>query len=151
MSFKKSDFASMGGIVVGAISVIQSFIIGSHATGSHVTNSTYGGDAYTGIQNAAAAGARNAEITNDILVQGFSAILLVLGLALICYFVMKLLASIEGREPEKHEAKPQDESIAPSSTAAEDAVLTEEWECGCGTKSLGAFCPKCGAAKPANE
>ena len=44
---------------------------------------TYGGDAYTGIQNAAAVTSLNVKKLADIVQYGFGSVLLVMGLALI--------------------------------------------------------------------
>ena len=54
-------------IIIGALSIfLGSDILGMN-TGNHVGNQEYGGDAYTGIQNAAAQTANNIQYLNRSL------------------------------------------------------------------------------------
>ena len=84
----------------------------SSDTGTRTGYKSYGGDAYTGIQQAAADTARNVKTQSEIIISGFrslpgiiygsmptgfstsmtgyAAILLALGLAMICYFANKI-------------------------------------------------------------
>lgn len=82
---------SIVGAASGLLSVIFSFYILSMDAGSTENSFSYGGDAYTGIQNAAAQTANNVHYLNDILQFGFFAVLLVAGLALLCHYVPVLL------------------------------------------------------------
>lgn len=52
---------------------------------------TYGGDAYTGIQNAAAETANTLSSLGDAMCDWFSVLFIVLGLAIFCYFGSKLM------------------------------------------------------------
>ena len=88
-------YASIGGMVVGLISVIGSIVLFTSNIGSYIYRNTYGGDAYTGIQNAAADTGNNLLNLASICTKGFGFILLVLGLALICYFLHEFLADRE--------------------------------------------------------
>ena len=78
-------------IVVGVISIIFAvlcFVLqGDFDTGSLVSDKYYGGDAYTGIQQAAAATARNVyylskniESLSKAIMMGFGFLLIVIGL-----------------------------------------------------------------------
>lgn len=72
-------------IVVGIIAIILALSIIALPTGSSGIFKSYGGDAYTGIQNAAAKTATNVYHVAEILKAGFSGILAVAGLACIAY------------------------------------------------------------------
>jgi hypothetical protein len=74
----------------GIISVVCGFIVATFSVGSYEWNSSYGGDAYTGIQNAAAQTANNVQNLAEIAKFGMAALLIVLGLAIVCYFGSKL-------------------------------------------------------------
>ena len=86
---------SIMGSLAGALSIIFSFVVKSSDLGRWETASAYGGDAYTGIQNAAATTASNIRCLNEILSFGFFAILLIGGIALICHYLPTALALIE--------------------------------------------------------
>lgn len=79
----KKAFFTLNGIVSVVLSIIC-FIMGS---GSYEIDITYGGDAYTGIQNAAAQTARNVQSLANIVKFGFGSILLIFGITLILYAV----------------------------------------------------------------
>lgn len=89
------------GVLSGILSLCFGMAIKGCSLGSYETDYSYGGDAYTGIQNAAAQAANNIQETNYILVQGFSYLLIVLGLALVAYFGLNFLNCLR----EKKEAK----------------------------------------------
>ena len=67
---------------VGLISVILGIVCFSMENGAKELNSYYGGDAYTGIQQAAAQGARNGYYGNNILCLGFGSVLTVAGMVI---------------------------------------------------------------------
>ena len=78
-------FRSIILIVVGIIALglsIKCFTIDDL---DYATKSMYGGDAYTGIQNAAAITSRNVKELASIIQFGFGSILLVMGLGFIGY------------------------------------------------------------------
>lgn len=81
---------SIFNILTGALSVFLGILISVMGSGTYVSSQSYGGDAYTGIQNAAAATARNVTNVSDILQAGFSSILIVFGLALAFSAALKL-------------------------------------------------------------
>lgn len=86
----KGKLFGIGGIISGLISVIMGFVVMGSGTGSWEASNSYGGDAYTGIQNAAAQTANNVQDLAEIAAQGFGWILVVLGLAIIFFFAMKM-------------------------------------------------------------
>ena len=106
---QRSKIPSYIGIFVGIVAVIVSFfMLGSGpsdslsgmSTGGYTSHSWYGGDAYTGIQQAAADTANNVSTQSGIIKAGFQmvaqkipsfgALLLFFGLGMICYFAHSL-------------------------------------------------------------
>ena len=79
------------GIVSGAVAMQYSSEIKGMGTGSGASYETYGGDAYTGIQNASAQVSHNVCDLSEIVRDSFSLLLFVIGLALICYFLTNLI------------------------------------------------------------
>lgn len=69
--------------IVGVISIVLGIVCFSLGIGSKENNNAYGGDAYTGIQNAAAQTANNIMNVATICKVGFGSILLIAGGALI--------------------------------------------------------------------
>ena len=94
---KKKEFTALqvlgnaAGIVSGAVAMQYSSEIKGMGTGSGASYETYGGDAYTGIQNASAQVSHNVCDLSEIVRDSFSLLLFVIGLALICYFVTNLI------------------------------------------------------------
>ena len=76
---KRSSFM----IVVGILAIILAIVCFSMDVGNTSLGYSYGGDAYTGIQNASAQTANNIFYLTRIARFGFSSILLVLGLGMI--------------------------------------------------------------------
>ena len=74
--FKNSDFGIIL-IVLGVISIIWGLAL--NYSGISSTDKSYGGDAYTGIQNAASATANNVEEMGKTICYGFKGILIVIG------------------------------------------------------------------------
>ena len=86
---------SIIGAVGGFISIILGFVVSGMSTGSWESNSSYGGDAYTGIQNAAAQTANNVQDLAEILKTGMSSALIIFGIAMIAYFGLKFFKNTE--------------------------------------------------------
>ena len=78
------------GIVSGLLSAVLGLITYGMSTGSYESSLSYGGDAYTGIQNAAAQSANNMLYASEIIRFGFGSLLLVLGLFIIALFAFLL-------------------------------------------------------------
>lgn len=171
----KNAYASIGGIAVGVISVFCSFALFFARVGSFVAKNTYGGDAYTGIQNAAAATGNNVNDLAAICSKGFGFILLIIGLALICFFLHQLLSEIEPKgsskplaggdvkeantevaeqpigeainQPEEESTEAEVEATRIEEGTADVNPGQDQWTCECGYTSDGTFCPQCGKPK----
>lgn len=89
------------GIIDGAASVVLGIITMCRTSGFYPDTKSYGGDAYTGIQNAAAYTAKNVNYLSDIVKFGLGAFLIVFGVALICCFLEKLADNGENLFPLK--------------------------------------------------
>ena len=87
---KKGKLPCILGMVSGALSVIFGLVMTGMSIGYWESAKSYGGDAYTGIQNAAAQTANNVQDLADIAMNGFAYLLIVLGLFMICNFLYKL-------------------------------------------------------------
>ncbi|MGN1206778.1 MAG: hypothetical protein ACI4SP_00605 [Eubacteriales bacterium] len=95
----------LGGIISGIVSIILGINVNSYGTGLFVDSHTYGGDAYTGIQNAAADTANRVVRLGIIVQTGLTAILVVIGLALIFNFGLRLFKVIdEEKQAPQHES-----------------------------------------------
>lgn len=84
--------ASILGICSGVLSIILGIVATGYSDGYHEAESSYGGDAYTGIQNAAAQTANNVDDLAEIVKFGVSSLLIVVGIAILCFFVLKLFS-----------------------------------------------------------
>ena len=74
------------GITSGAISLIGGLAVFGKSTPGYVSHLSYGGDAYTGIQNASAEAANNVYYLFYMIQSGLSIFLIAFGIALIAYF-----------------------------------------------------------------
>ena len=72
-------------IVIGILSIILAFFAYRMDTGYGVSKMSYGGDAYTGIQNAAAQTADNVHYLGEVISFSAGSILLIGGLSLIIH------------------------------------------------------------------
>ena len=70
-------------IAIGIVSIVLSIVVFAKDTGNWERENLYGGDAYTGIQNAAAQTANNVQELSKIAKLGFGSILLIGGAALV--------------------------------------------------------------------
>lgn len=87
---KNSKLIPIIGILSGILSVILGIITMAKDTGLYAITETYGGDAYTGIQNAAAYTAINVHHLIESVNFGLGSLLIVLGIAIACYFALKM-------------------------------------------------------------
>lgn len=86
------QFLGIAFIVVAGISFILALAASTLSVGSSEYNQSYGGDAYTGIQNAAAQTATNLVYTNEIIKHIAFGVFIILGsiLAIIgIYFILE--------------------------------------------------------------
>lgn len=81
---------NIGGIVAGVKSIQYAKAIRLLDVGEYVSNLAYGGDAYTGIQNAGAKTACNVQDLAILVRNGLSALLTVIGIALIFFFISRI-------------------------------------------------------------
>lgn len=86
---------SIVGAIGGFISIFLGFVVSAMFTGLQVSCKEYGGDAYTGIQNAAAKTANNVQYLAEILKTGMSSALIISGIAMIAYFGLKFFKNTE--------------------------------------------------------
>lgn len=86
---KLNAIAACGGIISGILSFIFGIIMFAKKTGYMEFDKEYGGDAYTGIQNAAAQTASNVKNLAEATKNGFAFLLIAIGLIAIFYFAMK--------------------------------------------------------------
>ena len=82
-------------VIAGIASIGLSIHCFNMNEGEYCSDSIYGGDAYTGMQNASATAARNVKTLSKIVKSGFGSTLLVGGLTLIAF-------SIQGKKEEKN-------------------------------------------------
>lgn len=89
------SYLSIGGIISGVISFILGVCTATKYIGGSESYSKYGGDAYTGIQNAAAGTSNNVLLLSNVIRYAMASLLIVFGLALIFYFGIKLVESLK--------------------------------------------------------
>lgn len=115
---------SIAGAAAGVFSIIMSFVVLGKETGYYVSNSSYGGDAYTGIQNAAAETANNVIYLGDMIQLGLFAVLFAFGLACAAHFGKQVFAEWN----EEKAAKTGKAASVVEVPAAEDAPVEEAAE-----------------------
>lgn len=76
-------------IILGVVSVIWGLTLGY--VGNYESASYYGGDAYTGIQNAAATTANNVDSLGEVVCSGLKGIMIVFGGTLITVGIYSIL------------------------------------------------------------
>lgn len=110
---------SIVGVMGGFISMFLAYAVSKMDTGSRESNIAYGGDAFTGIQNAAAQTANNVQDLAEIIKTGISYALIVFGIAMIAYFGIKLFKIIEklGANSSVAEERPQTNKQTDNQTA----------------------------------
>ncbi len=92
---------SIAGIFDGVLSIVFGIIIAVLKKGFYVVTESYGGDAYTGIQNAAAYTGENVRILIDCVKTIGSFMFIVAGLLLIIVFTKKLLLELNKEKEEQ--------------------------------------------------
>jgi hypothetical protein len=149
------------GIVLGILSIIFSLAVFTGTVGYYESALKYGGDAYTGIQNAAAQTANNIKYLGETLQIGLAGLLLVQGLAMLlgalCIQPKKLAAPKEA--PVAAAVAPMVPvapmapvtPVAPAPQPAPVAPQPTTWTCpSCSHTNEAAFrfCQSCGTPKP---
>ncbi|MBQ4556419.1 MAG: hypothetical protein IJA60_02065 [Clostridia bacterium] len=110
----KFRLSSLFGMLTGFLSIILSFVMYGTYAGSHESYLSYGGDAYTGIQNAGACAANNVKALTEAFCFGMGSLLLVIGLALVFYNAGSVI---------KHSA--EEETVAPEEPVKEQAEQSD--------------------------
>lgn len=98
-------------VIAGIVSIALSIHCFNMNEGEYCSDSMYGGDAYTGMQNASASAARNVKTLSKIVKSGFGSTLLVCGLTLIAF-------SIQGKKEEKNNVSAESTIMNNNETAA---------------------------------
>ena len=155
------------GVCIGIICIIFSFVTFSGSAdippSFYTDHDTYGGDAYTGIQNAAADAANNiTKLSSGIeslydkisLIGGF--ILMISGALIILHYFEQLVQINEytgtdsSQTPENVKYENGGYSLSKLDEEHESAENNNSWECSkCGSinKYGSSFCKDCGAYK----
>ena len=117
--------AALAAIILGVVTMTKAEKL---YTGRWTSHETYGGDAYTGIQNAAADTAGNVQsgnvILNDInknVCFGLGSILIVIGLTLAAFAVAFLLGKKDEPAPVKSASVATSGTFTPKSVDFKDA------------------------------
>ena len=124
---------------VGILAIVLSIVVFTLNVGEDELNEFYGGDAYTGIQQAAAQSANNVRKLAKICRFGFGSVLIVTGLAMVGAAVC-----ITPEEPEFRaapEVNPVQKENTPSDPAAGSWTCPD---CGKQNESCDIYCKGCG-------
>lgn len=148
------------GIILGVATIALAIAVFSQGVGYYENNISYGGDAYTGIQNAAAQSANNVKYVGEMIRFALGSQMLVMGLAMLlgslCIRTKVAEEDAEAiceAEPEEKEEKQPAPAPLPFGKPNLSSHLTDEageWKCTrCGTvnESVGIYCHVCGKAK----
>ncbi len=107
-------------ILVGILAIVLAISCFNQESGGREERKSYGGDAYTGIQNAAAQTSRNVYYTNDILKFGFGSVLLVAGVAMAGTVAINMFAFLAGFSSNKASSATQNDSESSESNEAQE-------------------------------
>lgn len=106
---------------IGIISIALSIKCFSIKDLDYESESAYGGDAYTGIQNAAATTSKNVKELASIVQFGFGSLLLVNGLTLLAFGLTTPIQKKQTEGEENTETTPTQEAIG-TATESESAA-----------------------------
>lgn len=116
--------------LIGIIAIILAIVCACLNDGYYEANEVYGGDAYTGIQQAAAQTANNVQYLADIARFGFSSVLAVIGLICIAYGIfckpVDYTAAVADVNKNLMDLKAISEKVALNTTEREDSSVKEE-------------------------
>ena len=121
---------------IGLLAVILGLIAYGLDTGYYEVSSAYGGDAYTGIQNAAAQTANNVRYVTEAIASVGGSILLITGLVLMVVGVKSCVEELGSFADKQLFSIPVPAAPAEPAEPAAPVAPAEN-----------AFCPNCGAAK----
>lgn len=98
-------------ITIGGIAIICGIVCFLADTGTFERQTSYGGDAYTGIQNAGAITANNVKCVAQLTSLGFGFAFLITGLILISNGILPLLLKVEPTAIETSDASSAKQAI----------------------------------------
>lgn len=132
-------------VVIGLLSVILGLSAYGLDTGYYESSSAYGGDAYTGIQNAAAQTANNVRYVTEAVASVGGSILLVTGLVLILVGVKAFMEEMGDLADKKlfDAATYSAEPVAPVVPAEPEETIACP-NCGSSQAKDAGFCGSCG-------
>ena len=116
----KSYIKIISFIATGVLSIILAICCFSKKSLDWESRTTYGGDDYTGIQNAAAMTSKNVSKLADSVCFGFGSILLVTGLTLVGIGISTPIERKEIIDEETEEDQEETDEALVSDTSTED-------------------------------
>lgn len=142
MNFNMKKILAIAFVVIGLLSVILGLSAYGLDTGYYESSSAYGGDAYTGIQNAAAQTANNVRYVTEAVASVGGSILLVTGLVLILVGVKAFMEEM-GDLADKKLFGAATYSAAPVAPAEPEETIVCP-NCGSSQAKDAGFCGSCG-------
>ena len=132
------------GIALGVLTIILAIVVFTQNVGYYESSHSYGGDAYTGIQNASAQAANNVKYVGEMIRFAMGSMMLVMGLAMV-------LGSLCIRTEEKTIAVQVPVFAAPNGYQAPVTQPDGNWNCSkCSfpNEPDSRFCQNCGTTRP---
>ena len=132
------------GIALGVLTIILAIVVFTQNVGYYESSHSYGGDAYTGIQNASAQAANNVKYVGEMIRFAMGSMMLVMGLAMV-------LGSLCIRTEKKTIAVQTPVFAAPKGYQAPVTQPAGNWNCSkCGfpNEPDSRFCQNCGTPRP---
>lgn len=131
------------GIALGVLTIILAIVVFTQNVGYYESSHSYGGDAYTGIQNASAQAANNVKYVGEMIRFAMGSMMLVMGLAMV-------LGSLCIRTEKKTIAVQAPVFAAPNGYQAPGTQPVGNWNCSkCGfpNEPDSRFCQNCGTPR----
>lgn len=118
------------GLILGVVTIVLSIVVFCRNVGYYESSVSYGGDAYTGIQNAAAQTANNVKYVGEMIRFALGAQMLVMGLAMVLgSLCIRTEEKVQISEPEQApEQKPEPEQVNESEQKDEPEKTDEPEE-----------------------
>ena len=132
------------GIALGVLTIILAIVVFTQNVGYYESSHSYGGDAYTGIQNASAQAANNVKYVGEMIRFAMGSMMLVMGLAMV-------LGSLCIRTEKKTIAVKAPVFAAPNGYQAPVTQPDGNWNCSkCSfpNEPDSRFCQNCGTPRP---
>lgn len=132
------------GIALGVLTIILAIVVFTQNVGYYESSHSYGGDAYTGIQNASAQAANNVKYVGEMIRFAMGSMMLVMGLAMV-------LGSLCIRTEKKTIAVQVPVFAAPNGYQAPVTQPDGNWNCSkCSfpNEPDSRFCQNCGTPRP---